>query len=110
MDNIQNRIKELREEKSITQLRLGVDLEVTQETISAYEIGKHFPSAKSLLQMAKLFDASIDYIMGLSSIRKPIIEDNLPDDEVHLLILYRGLNNTTKEKAHAYIQGLSDRN
>ena len=110
MDNPQNRIKELREEKSMTQVRLGVELELTQETISAYEIGKHFPSIKLLLQMAKVFDASMDYIMGLSSIRKPIIEESLPSDEVRLLSLYRGLHDTTKEKALAYMQGLSDNN
>ena len=46
-----NRIKELREEKKITQVRLSIELEVSQETISAYEKGKYSPSVKSLIRL-----------------------------------------------------------
>ena len=38
---MKNRIRELRAEKNITQLRLSLELEVSQETVSAYENGKH---------------------------------------------------------------------
>ncbi len=34
---MKNRIRELRAEKNITQLRLSLELEVSQETVSAYE-------------------------------------------------------------------------
>ena len=37
-----NRIRELREEKKITQIRLSIELEVSQETISAYEMEKYY--------------------------------------------------------------------
>lgn len=102
-----NRIKDLRDEKTMTQLRLSVELDVSQETVSAYEIGKHYPSAKSLMRMAELFDASMDYIMGLSPVRRVITESALPDDEARLLSLYRKLDGTRKEKAHSYLQGMS---
>lgn len=49
---MKNRIRELRAEKNITQLRLSLELEVSQETVSAYENGKHLPSLKSLIKMA----------------------------------------------------------
>lgn len=102
-----NRIKDLREEKAMTQVRLSIELEVTQETVSAYEIGKHYPSVKSLMRMSELFDASMDYIMGLSPVRKILLEKGLPDDEVRLLSLYRKLDATCREKAHSYLQGMS---
>lgn len=102
-----NRIKELREEKSMTQVRLSIELEVTQETVSAYEIGKHYPSVKSLMLMSELFDASMDFIMGLSPVRKMITEKSLPDDEYRLLSLYRKLDVTRKEKAYSYLQGMA---
>ena len=105
-----NRIKALREEKSMTQVRLSIELEVTQETISAYEIGKHYPSAKSLIRMAELFEASIDYIMGLSPVRKMLSEKGLSEDETKLILFYRKLNKTKKEKVISYMQGLSDDN
>lgn len=102
-----NRIKELREEKGMTQVRLSIELEVTQETVSAYEIGKHKPSVKSLKRMSELFDASMDYIMGMNPVRRMIIEKGLPDDEARLLSLYRKLGATGKEKAHSYLQGMT---
>ena len=42
---MKNRIRELRAEKNITQLRLSLELEVSQETVSAYD--KRKASAKS---------------------------------------------------------------
>ena len=108
MDKQANRIKELRDEKNMTQIRLSVELEVSQETVSAYEIGKHYPSVKSLMRMAELFDASMDYIMGLSPVRNTMIESSLPDGDVKILLLYRKLDNLKKEKAYSYMQGLAD--
>ena len=61
-----NRIRELREEKKITQIRLSIELEVSQETISAYEMEKYFPSIKSLIKLRQIFGVPIDYILGLS--------------------------------------------
>ena len=58
---MKNRIRELRAEKNITQLRLSLELEVSQETVSAYENGKHLPSLKSLIKMADIFHVSTDY-------------------------------------------------
>jgi len=106
VNNVRNRIRELREEKRMTQLNLSMELEVTQETISAYEIGKHYPSVKSLLKMAELFHSSLDYIMGISDARIPLGKDGLPRDESAALSVFRGLNRVQKEKAIAFMQGM----
>lgn len=66
-----NRIKQLREEINMTQVRLSIELEVSQETISAYENGKHYPSVAALLKLSEIFHASCDYILGLSEVRYP---------------------------------------
>lgn len=102
---MQNRIKQLRVENNITQVRLSIELEVTQETVSAYEIGKHSPSVKSLLRMASLFDVSIDYILGLSDIRKASTDKILSQDESKFILLYRKMNPHQKEKILAFMQG-----
>ena len=107
MERQANRIKDLRDEKNMTQIRLSTELEVSQETVSAYEIGKHHPSVKSLMRMAELFNASMDYIMGISPVRYPILENGLPDCDVKFLLLYRKLGNLQKEKAYSYMQGLA---
>ena len=101
-----NRIRELREEKKMTQLRLSIELGVTQETVSAYEVGKHYPSVKALIKMAELFHSSLDYIMGVNDIRLPMKKDELPQEEATLLSLFRGLSPIKKEKAISFIQGM----
>lgn len=107
---MQNRIKDLRKEKRITQLQLSIELDVTQETISAYEHGRHLPSLAALMKMSKIFDASMDYIMGLSPVRQIQTGDYNAADEQRNLLLYYYQRLGTKNKARllSYAQGLLD--
>ena len=72
-----NRIRELREEKKITQIRLSIELEVSQETISAYEMEKYYPSVKSLIKLQNIFGVSIDiflvFLIPDMSVLKPTV-------------------------------------
>lgn len=105
-----NRIRDLREEKHISQTRLSIDLEVSQETISAYEVGKHYPSVKSLLKLREIFGVSIDYLLGLSDQRTvPIQKSSLSDSEYALLQDYRQLDEMGKARLRAYLDGFLDR-
>ena len=103
-----NRIKELRESKGMTQVRLSIELEVSQETVSAYEKGKHYPSVDVLLKMSDIFDSSIDYILGLSEIKRPVSSAELSADDLNIISTYRSLPSSQKAMVQAYIQGLSD--
>lgn len=107
-----NRIKELRLEKKITQLQLSIELGVTQETISAYEHNRHLPSVSALISMSEIFDASMDYIIGLSNIRHVMVENDRNSYEAHqkaqLLNYYRKLGSKNKEKLLSYAEGLLD--
>lgn len=101
-----NRIRELREEKGITQVRLSIELEVSQETISAYENGKYYPSVNSLIKLQKILGASIDYILGISDQRNPSVSFiTLRDDETYMLEKYKKLDFTGKERVRGYIDG-----
>lgn len=105
-----NRIKDLRVEKKITQLQLSIDLGVTQETISAYEHDRHLPSLSALIKMSEIFDASMDYIMGLSPVRQiQTAEYSTSDDQRnYLLYCYQRLGSKNKARLTAYAQGLLD--
>lgn len=104
-----NRIKELRKERHITQVRLSIELEVSQEAISAYEMGKHYPSVSSLLKLREIFNVSIDYILGLSDQRCPTIQkDDLQPDELNIVKHYRELDEIGRERAIAYMRGYLD--
>lgn len=102
-----NRIRQLREELHMTQVRLSIELEVSQETVSAYENQKHYPSFLQLSKMSALFHASIDYIMGLSDVRSPMQEN--PDAGLSRLIARLSrLTGQQVELVSAYTQGLLD--
>lgn len=104
---MENRIRQLREERHMTQVRLSVELGVSQETVSSYEKQKHYPSFAQLLKMTTIFHASIDYIMGLSDIRNP----SSPPDEPHwtqACALLRQLDEKQLELVCAYMRGMLD--
>ena len=104
---MENRIRQLREERHMTQVRLSVELGVSQETISSYEKQKHYPSFAQLVKLSTLFSASIDYIMGLSDIRMPV--QTINDFElVEALALIRQLDKKQLELVSAYMQGMLD--
>ena len=101
-----NRIRELREEKRMTQIRLGIELDVAQETISGYEIDRIYPGVPMLIKMSELFQASIDYILGLSDVRLPLDHGLTSVQESRLLALFRAVDHMGREKALAYLEGL----
>ena len=103
-----NRIRELREGRKMSQIRLSIELEVSQETISAYESGKHFPSYAALVKLSDLFGVSIDYLMGRSDTGTSV-DPGLTTDERVLLADYRALDAMGRTKAAAYLQGLAGR-
>ncbi len=91
----------------MTQIRLSIELEVSQETVSAYERQKHYPSFLQLQKMSELFHASIDYIMGLSNVRNPV-SDFEKQRFAQLIELAERLNTFQLELAAAYMQGMLD--
>ena len=70
-----NRIKQLRDENRMTQIKLSTELEVSQETVSGYESGRHNPSVAVLLKLVDLFHVSSDYILGISDNRNGFYRD-----------------------------------
>ena len=57
------RLKELRKKKNITQLKLGLELGMTQNTIRRYESGEREADYKTLILFADYFNVSIDYLL-----------------------------------------------
>ena len=57
------RIKELRKARNITQLKMAMDLNMSQNTISRYENGEREPGLEELVRIADYFDVSVDYLL-----------------------------------------------
>lgn len=61
------RLKELRKQRHITQLKLAIDLNMNQNTISRYETGEREAGYRELIIIADYFNVSIDYLLGRSN-------------------------------------------
>ena len=57
------KLKFLREKKGISQLRLAIDLDINQNSISRYENGQREADYQTLIKFADYFNVSIDYLL-----------------------------------------------
>lgn len=65
MSKFGERLKELRLERKLTQDKLAELSNISQATISAYEIGKIRPTDEVIIIFCKFFKVSADYMLGL---------------------------------------------
>ncbi len=58
------RLKVLRKQRKISQLKLALDLNMNQNTISRYENLERQADYKTLVMLADYFSVSLDYLLG----------------------------------------------
>lgn len=58
-------IKELRDEKRMTQAQLAKMLNVTQKAISKYEREERDLNTDSIIKLCSIFNVSADYLLGI---------------------------------------------
>lgn len=100
----------IREKRSKNQLNVAINVGVAQEMISAYESGKAYPSANTLIKLAKYLDTSTDYLLGLTDDPTPIRfmgESKLTEEEQALLNKFINLANEDKLKLVGYMDALN---
>ena len=99
------KIRELREQNDITQQDLAKYLKVAKSTLSQYETSSRIPNDDIKKAIAKKFNVSIDYLLGLTDIPETIdtyiakqkqtnkqpVENQYNADEQELIQLYREL-------------------
>ena len=65
------RLKDLREDCDIKQIQLAKYLNIKQNTYSQYENGQRQIPLDLLIKLAKYYNTSTDYLLGLTDERKP---------------------------------------
>ncbi len=65
------RIRDLREDRDLTQKQIGTLLNMSQTGYNQYEIGKNDIPTKVLIQLASFYNTSIDYLLGITNEIKP---------------------------------------
>ena len=57
------RLKKLRKDRGISQLKLALDLNMNQNSVSRYENGSREADYATLIKLADYFEVSIDYLL-----------------------------------------------
>ena len=67
MDILGIRLKELREEKGLSQMELSKRIDITQPAIARYELSKTEPRASDIKKICLFFGVTADYLIGLEN-------------------------------------------
>ena len=65
------RLENLLEENNLTQRRLSTELHIAPSTLNGYLRRNREPDFATLIKLARYFKVSIDYLLGVTNIRRP---------------------------------------
>lgn len=99
-----NRLRELREQKGLSQGDVAKLINVTRTAYAAYETGQNKPTRK-LQELSDLFGVSADYILGNDKTEPEI---KYSADEQRLIEVYRKLDDRGKENMFRNAKGELD--
>lgn len=65
------RLRDLREDRDLTQKEMAEHLHISQNTYSQYETGQRQTPIDVLIRLADYYETSIDYLLGLTDESRP---------------------------------------
>lgn len=77
-------LKKLRKDHGYTQKQLAKKLHVSEGTIIRWETSFRYPTFESLMQLAVIYNVTLDYIAGLDK-KQSIVIDGLTEEQISLL-------------------------
>lgn len=75
--NFSENLRRIRKESGYTQQDIAERLSVAQATVANYERGVRIPDVDTLVKLSKIFDVSIDYLIGVKTAPEPPPSDNV---------------------------------
>ena len=66
MDVLPKRLKKCRENTGLPQIKVAIYCDITERTYQNYELGLREPKVSILMRIARFYDVSIDYLVGLT--------------------------------------------
>ncbi len=101
------RIKQLREEKGLSQRALAKKIGASFKAVNFWENGKVEPSAKFICALADVFECTCDYLLGRSDdLGNVNVMRELSEEEKLLLGLYSSLDRRQSKEAIDFINFL----
>ncbi len=68
MTKFSTRLKELRKKKGLTQKELAEKIGIQQGGYTNWETGKREPKLETVVQLAKILEATTDYLLGFDDV------------------------------------------
>ena len=96
IEMVADRIKFLRESNNLTQSELARQLGITRSSVNAWEQGISVPSTQYVVELARLFNVSVDYLLGVDASANLNIA-GLNEDDVKLV--YQIVNHLRKNNS-----------
>jgi len=96
IEMVADRIKFLRESNNLTQSELARQLGITRSSVNAWEQGISVPSTQYVVELACLFNVSVDYLLGVDASANLNIA-GLNEDDVKLV--YQIVNHLRKNNS-----------
>lgn len=107
---MKSRIKQLREKRGLIQERLAAELGITQQMLSKYERDVTLIKVDVLKKMAKYFNVTTDYLLGISDVKRDLqrqMKMNETLDEYYDLVeVYKDLDSYDQELIWSIIQAV----
>lgn len=82
--NMGDKLKSLRLEKKLTQKQVADRIGLAISAVSSYESGNRYPSYDVLVQLARIFHVTTDYLLGMTD-KRNIDVTGLDDSEIELV-------------------------
>ena len=111
MDNVfkLDNLRVLREAKNFTQVKVSMDIGVSQELVSQWELGKSMPNPPALIKLADYFNCSVDFLLGRTDITIPISTLALDKNNIEyasIVELYKSLSADNRQHLTSYLTHL----
>lgn len=94
--SIGKRLRNLLEERNMSQRKLAEDLNLAATTINGYIMENRQPDYDTLIQLAEYFHVSTDYLLGVTENRQ-MVDQPLTARERELVGLYRDLKSDKQD-------------
>lgn len=91
------KLREIRKRAGVTMKALGLQIGVSESTISLYESGRRCPDVQTLIRIADYFNVSLDYLCG---------REEVYTSREQIMDLYLQLNFEGQEKLLDYADDL----
>ncbi len=85
MTDFGEKLKKLRHEAGLTQKQLADRLRISKSTVSFYEQSIRYPSLDVLIDIARVFHISLEYLLGETDKSRFLDISDLPAEDVRYL-------------------------